>query len=391
MAAMIHPDRALELVLDFPSSPRTERIPIRDAVGRVMPGRLLSPLDAPPFDKSAMDGFACRKDDPAEGLRIVETIAAGSVPERPIGRGECARIMTGAMLPEGADTVVRVERCRVTGERLSYDPEPVDNIIRQGENIRAGDPLLGPRLLRAQDIGVLASSGIAEIDVSVPPRVGIVSTGTELRLPGEPLGPGQIYDSNGPQLAAQASELRCPAFLAGSVPDDEQATVGMIGRALEECDVLLLSGGVSMGEFDYVPRALERNGVKPVFHSVAIKPGKPLWFGRKGAKAVFGLPGNPVSVFVLFELFVRPYLSRWMGLDRIPREERCELGTEIRRRPGDRIEIVPVRREGRRVFPIRYGGSSHLTALAEADGLLRISAETERIAEGTVLNVRPIR
>ena len=368
-----------------------ENVPLGEALGRVLARPILSPIDSPPFDKSAMDGFAVGAGDDSPEYRILSVVAAGGVPDCVVRRGECARIMTGAMLPPGTARVIRKElaeeRC---GKARPLRPERSDNVIRRGASIRTGDLVLGPRPLRPQDIGILAASGIAEVPVAVPPLVGILSTGSEIRPAGEPLGPGQIYNSNGPQLAAQLAAMRCPSRFFGPVVDQPDALRAGIASALDACRVVLLTGGVSEGDFDYVPRSLEALGAEVLFHGVAIKPGKPTLFARVGERFIFGLPGNPVSTFVIFEVFVKELLFRLMGIDWSPVSFAGELGERLARRSTDRTEFLPVRIEGGKVFPVSYHGSADLNALADSQGLVRVDKGVAAIEKGEKVDVRPV-
>lgn len=391
---MLHPDDALRLIeeLDVEILPE-ERKPVRieEALGRVLARDLAALVDQPPFDKAAMDGFAWGG-APAESRAVLETIAAGSLPSRPVGRGECSRIMTGAMLPEGAERVQRVEWTTESEGRVRFtQEEPSDNVIRRGENQRAGDLLLSRRVLRPADIGILASSGYAEVPVLRRPVVGVLSTGDELRSPGEPLGPGAIYDSNGHQLMAHARSSGCEVRAYGRVPDRESDLEAAVAKALSECDIFLLSGGVSMGDFDYVPRVLSRNGVQELFHGLAMKPGKPTFLGRRGKVFVLGLPGNPVSTFVNFEIVAKALLARLQGLPVERPAFRARLSAEVSRRTAtDRVEFLPARLDSGVVTPLRYGGSSMLSALAQANALIRMEIGQTRMEKGSDIDVRPI-
>jgi molybdopterin molybdotransferase len=368
-----------------------ETIPLASALGRVLARPILSPIDSPPFDKSAMDGFAVGAGDQSPQYRILSVVAAGGVPDREVRRGECARIMTGAMLPPGTARVIRKELAEERDGMLRLlGPETSDNIIRRGASIRAGELVLGPRALRPQDIGILAASGIAEAPVVVPPLVGILSTGSEIIPAGEPLGPGQIYNSNGPQLAAQLAAMRCPSRFFGPVADQPDALRAAISSALGACRVVLLTGGVSEGDFDYVPASLAALGAEVLFHGVAIKPGKPTLFARAGERFIFGLPGNPVSTFVIFEVFVKALLYRLMGIDWSPVSLAAELGERIARRSTERTEFLPVRMESGKVFPVAYHGSADLNALAETHGLVRIERGVAAIEKGARIDVRPV-
>jgi molybdopterin molybdotransferase len=386
---MLDPDAALKILEDFEFTPRVEVVPTGEALGRVLAEDVPARVDSPPFSKAAMDGYALRASDGSERFQILEMIAAGDVPKNKIGPGQCSKIMTGAMMPEGADKIVRVEFTRESeGWMRVTEPEPYANIIERGENLRAGDPLLDPKVLRAQDIGVLASQGYASVTVASVPMVGVITTGSELRSAGQQLEAGEIYNSNGPQLCAQVQAMGARWRNYGVVPDDPKQLAGAIDRALRDCDVLLLSGGVSMGDLDFVPGVLKNLGAQVVFHKLAVKPGKPTLFARKDRSFLFGLPGNPVSTFIIFEVFVKLFLYRWMGIKGKPRVVSGTLSEAIKRRDAQRLEYRPVRLEGRRIIPLAYHGSSHLSALREAEGLIRIEIGTAGIEEGSELDVR---
>jgi molybdopterin molybdotransferase len=389
---MISLDQALEIVRNVPASPRVETILLEEALGRVLAREVFSPIDSPPFDKSAMDGFAfCEGDDSVE-LSIVDTVAAGGVPARGVRKGECARIMTGAMLPPGAGRVIRREYVREEDDSIRVlTPEQGDNVIRRGASLRAGESVLRPGVIEPKDVGVLAASGIERVSVAVPPRVAILCTGPEIRAPGSSLGPGQIYDSNGPQLRAQLAAMRCPGRAQTSAVEDQPGPLSAaMELALSGCDVLLLTGGVSAGNFDYVPGCLQEMGAEVLLHGVAVKPGKPTLFARRGEQYIFGLPGNPVSTFVIFEVFVKPFLYRRMGIEWTPAVYRGTLVHAVRRLAAERTEFLPVRVRQGLVEAIRYHGSAHLNALAEADGLIRIEAGIYELPEGTEVDVRPL-
>jgi molybdopterin molybdotransferase len=390
-AALMPYEEVIDAVLGSARPLGCEEVGLSEAAGRVLAADAVSDIDMPPFDKSAMDGFACRREDLDGPLRIVETVAAGALPVREIGEGECARIMTGAAVPRGADTVVMIEDTigeeggviRVTrggGNR---------NICYLGEDVRAGDAVLAEgSLIRPAEVAVLAATGHSTVRAAVRPVLGIAVTGDELAEPGGVVGPGMIRNSNGPQLMAQAAESGLPAEYLGILPDRPGAVPALIERASGSVDVFIFSGGISMGDYDFVPGGLEESGFELLVHGAAIKPGRPLLFGRSDDSWVFGLPGNPVSVFILFEIIVKPFCFRLMGHDYRPLEITARLGKELTRRSAVRTAHVPVRltADGRAVR-LEYHGSAHIHAYTMADGILRIPSGVERIAEGEDVRV----
>jgi molybdopterin molybdotransferase len=326
---MLTIDEALALVLAAAAPRPVVAVELEAALDLVLAEDIASDIDSPPHDKSIVDGYAIRSEDLARGeaeLAVVEEIMAGQVPSRHIGQGEAARIMTGAPLPNGADAVVMVERTETLAGgaaalgsvRIGQSPVlPRMNIVARGVSLRAGETVLraGDRL-RPGEIGLLAETGHARVRIVPRPTVAIVSTGNELVPVEHKPGPGQIRNSNGPMLVAAAVAAGATPRNLGTARDEPDVLRRVISAGLE-CDVLVLSGGVSAGVLDLVPGTLKELGVEQVFHKVQLKPGKPLWFGTleasSGTKLVFGLPGNPVSSFVCFELFVRPAIARLAG------------------------------------------------------------------------------
>lgn len=297
---------------------RAMPLPLDAALGRVLADAVASPLDVPGYDNSQMDGYAVRAADvPGEGvvLPVSQRIPAGATGTS-LACGTAARIFTGAPMPEGADTVVMQERCRLDADRV-WIPGPVargDNVRPRGNDIRSGDRVLerGERLF-PQHLGLAASLGLASLPVFPRLTVAIFSSGDELRMPGESLGAGQIYNSNRFTLHALLGLLGVAVADLGRVQDKLDATAAVLVRGSREADVVVGSGGVSVGEEDHVKAALERCGEVELWR-VAVKPGKPLAYGRVGDADFIGLPGNPVSVFVTFCLFVRPFLLKRMGV-----------------------------------------------------------------------------
>ena len=360
----------------------TESLPLADACGRILALDVIAGVDVPPHDNSAMDGYAVRSADLANSmvLPMGEEIFAGDAPAV-LSAHTAMRIFTGAPIPQGADAVVIQEDTDSNGESVIVNV-PVsagDNIRRQGEDIQRGQLLFQRgHLLRAQDIGLLASVGIAFVEVFERLRVGLFCTGDELQEPGELLAPGKIYNSNRYLLSALLRDMGCDILDAGRVPDELSATEAAMASLAASADIVISTGGVSVGDADYVKAAVLALGDLNVW-KIAIKPGKPLAFGCVAGKPFFGLPGNPVSAFVTFLLFVRPYLQIEQGSEpKTLRTLRAIAGFDWPK-PGKREEYLRVQ-----LHPDSHGhlqavtypnqGSGVLSSICWADALLRVPA-----------------
>jgi molybdopterin molybdotransferase len=375
VADLLSIDEALECILARARPLEAEEVPLEAAAGRVLAAPASAAVDLPPFPSSAMDGFALRAADVPGTLPVVERVAAGLPAGRALGAGEAAAIATGGVVPEGADAVVPVEYV-VERENEVEVPGAVDvgaNVRPRGGDVRAGEAVLpaGVRLGPAQ-IGALAAAGVAAVRCARRPRAAVLTTGTELRPPGELLSPGQIYESNGPMVEAQLRSAGAEVERLSPVEDDPAAHRRALERALD-ADVVVTTGGVSVGPHDLVRETEADLGVEEVFWRVAVKPGKPISFGVRGATLVFGLPGNPVSSLVGFELFVRPALAALQGaVDAGPHFEAGRLATPLRRNPA-RDELVRARRttsaDGSRLEPVS-GQESHMIVRAAAANAL---------------------
>jgi molybdopterin molybdotransferase len=367
--------------------------------GQVLAEAIASDIDSPPYTKALMDGYAVQTLACAAGshptLSVVEEIAAGKMPAKHLGPGEAARIMTGAPIPVGADSVVPIEKTEAgspTEVRILVTPKPGQNILQRGTEMKAGEMIFPPgTTLGPQEFGILASVGRTSVRMHPRPRVGILSTGDEIVEPSQLPGPGQIRNSNSPMLAAQIDRAGGRGEIIGIARDTDESLRTTIGKGLADYDVLILSGGVSAGKFDLVPGVLRELGVVAHFHKVALKPGKPLFFGTHGKQLVFGLPGNPVSSFVCFELFIRPALRKLMGhSDCAPRQTRMPIAVDFQT-DNDRPTYWPARIEwshdGPHVRALPWFGSADLRALHTANALLAIPPGAHQFAAGASMQV----
>jgi molybdopterin molybdotransferase len=369
------------------------------ALGLVLAEDVASDLDTPPYDKSLMDGFAVRSRDLPQGrgvLRVIEEVTAGQVPTHTVGEGQATRIMTGAPLPPGADAVVVIERTQtLDGGQVRVEdqpPRPGQNILPQGREMRKGERVLASgAVLRPQEIGLLATVGRVAVRVIPAPRVAVLSTGDEVvEAPAVP-APGLIRNSNGPMLLAQTARTGAVPRYLGIARDRLDSLRPLVGEGLNS-SVLILSGGVSAGKLDLVPEVLREAGVTAHFHKVEMKPGKPVFFGTgPHGTLVFGLPGNPVSALVCFELFVRPALRRQAGhADALPHQRIATLAEDYAYRT-DRPTYHPAQLDvdagGFRVRVVPWFGSADLRGLTQANALIVLPAGDHRHRAGQTFEV----
>ena len=391
MPGLLTLEDALTRILERAQPLPAEMVAVADAAGRILRQAALSQVDLPPFASSAMDGFAVRAAETPSELSVAFRIAAGSPAPEPLPARAAAGIATGAAVPEGADAVVPVERVVDRGDRVEIPKRahPGQHIRPRGGDVREGEVAVeaGTRLAAAQ-IGALAATGVAEVRCSVRPRVAVLATGSELRAAGEPLDYGQIYESNRAMIAAVLRTAGAEVELLPVVKDDESAHRVALERGLE-ADVLVTSGGVSMGPHDLVRRVAADLGVEEVFWGVAVKPGKPLAFGVRGATLVFGLPGNPVSSLVGALAFVRPALLARQGIETVDLGyEHGRAATTFRRNP-QRDEFVRARRrtdeDGVFLDPVSGQESHMIVRAATADALVHVPRGEGELAAGVAV------
>ena len=401
---MLTIEEALQAVQTNVEPAAAEARPLQDCLRCVLAEDLITPHDSPPFDKSMMDGFAVNTAGFPEGqsvsLPITETITAGTVPSAAVTPETASRIMTGAAIPDGADCVVPIEHTVFDPEnpqtvRISADKiEAGRNILTQGISAASGTPLMpAGTMLEPQHIAVLAEFGVANVPVYRRPDVAVLTTGDELLPIDQPLTPGHIRNSNEPMLVSQIQRADGIAHPLGVAKDERADLQNHIRRGLQ-CDFLLLSGGVSAGTLDLVPSELAAAGVVQVFHKIQMKPGKPLWFGKLETDThscrVFGLPGNPVSSMICFELFVRTALRKFSGLPNPePTVIPAELTDDVTLK-GDRVTCFPTSlqqtKSGLKATPVKWGGSADLRSTADANGMCILSPAAGPFTAGTVVD-----
>ena len=396
---MITTEEALAIIRgSIRATSGVESVPLGQASGRVLAQDAAADSDIPPFDRATVDGYAVVSSDGGGTYPVVEDVPAGAFPKVRVTPGSVSKIMTGAPLPEGADAVVPVEETGGfvgVGEkaRINKKIAPGKNVSPKGEDAKTGSVVLRRgAVIRPQEIAVLAAVGISQAPVLRLPSVGVLATGDELVEPPAVPGPGQIRNSNGPSTTAMAGAMGLLPVNLGVARDDEASLQTAIRRGMD-FDFLLLSGGVSSGDRDLVPAVLARLGYKILFHKVKIKPGKPTLFGvSPGGGYVFGLPGNPVSGMVIFELFIRPALALFMGAPAGGMEVEARLLTGFKRKNAEREEYLPARiwweDDGFSAELIEYHGSGHFTALTRANGLVKIPVGVKTASAGRDVTAR---
>ncbi len=382
--------------------PRAALVPLDEAFGSVLAEDVASPIDVPPFDRAAYDGFAVRASDTfgADGgqprnLKLAGKVMAGTWLKKKINRKECVEITTGAPMPRGADAVVMAENATVENGTVLVRRavSPSENVSERGSDIKSGKIVATKgKILNIRDIGAIAAVGVGRVRVISKPKVAIISTGSEILEPGSKLKPAKIYDSNGFTLSQAVKSCGCEAVRLGIVADRPAAIRVILKKALDECDAVLISGGTSAGSGDIVPEIVGKIG-KPgvIVHGLSLKPGKPTFIGVAGGKPIFGLPGYPVSALMVFDKLVAPYLSKMAGIEvRGQIKIQARLSGKIISARG-RTELVPVKLEfgkgGLKTSPLLKGSGS-IVSLTSADGYIEIPRQQELVEEGEVVEVK---
>lgn len=372
--------------------PPVEEIDYMDSANRILAEDVLSDMNMPPFDKSAMDGFACKQVDIKKPLIIIETIAAGQWPEKTIEKGTCARIMTGAPVPKGADIVLMIENCEeIEDNKILYTgTSKAGNICFLGEDIKANDVIIpAGKMIKPQHIAVMAAVGKTKVRVYEKLKLAVLSTGDELVEPSVLPAASQIRNSNSWQLMSQIRRAGAEPMYFGIVADNMKDTKEKLSAALAKTDIVFVSGGVSSGDYDYVPLIMKELGLDILFDSVAVQPGRPTTLAVGNGKFVFGLPGNPVSSFIQFELLGKKLLYRMSNLLHKDRIVKCVLGKTISRKKAKRKSFYPVYfNENGEIIPLEYHGSAHINSLNDAEAVIAMGIGVYEIEKGALADVR---
>jgi len=395
---MISVDTAVKIVTDVIEPLPAKTVPFESALGLCLAQDVRSDIDMPPFDRSAMDGYAVIAEDTVRApieLTIIEDIAAGYMPTIKVMCGQASKIMTGAAVPEGADAVVKVEETEdLSANNRVKILRAIDrgrNISKMGEDMKVGQVVLHKGMpIRPQEIGILATVGKARVEVFPTPTVGIISTGTELVDVESKPSTAQIRNSNGYSLAAQARRLKVDIEILGIVKDTKEDISRIMHRGLQK-DILILSGGVSMGEYDLVGDVMKDLNTQIYFEKVALRPGKPVIFGKKDKTLIFALPGNPVASFVTFELFIYPAIRKMMGFPTLHRTTvKASLEVEIlvkRKRREYRPALLRMHNNQWFVSPVEWHGSADLLSTTRANCLLIVREDAEKLSVGQLVDV----
>ena len=391
---MILFEEALKLVLHNANIIDIESVKLIDSLNRVLAHDIISDIDMPPFNKSAVDGYACKISDIHNNLEVLETIAAGALPKYNISHSQCSKIMTGAMLPVGADCVIMVEHVEKINEKhIRFTKEKTGvNIAYKAEDIKKGSIVINKgTLIKPQHIALIASVGYPELKVYKQPKVAVLTTGSELVEPNVIPSLGQIRNSNAWQIYSQIQRVNAIPVYFGIIEDTEEKIDFAIKKAIAENDIVILTGGVSMGDFDFVPKILKQNNVNLLFEKIKIQPGKPTVFGIHNKSYIFGLPGNPVSSFVVFEVLVKPFLQKLMGSIELQNNLLLPIGVNFKRSKADRLLWVTSKINSKgEVVPVEYHGSAHVSSICDADVIFPVNIDVFEIKKGDIVNVRQI-
>jgi len=391
---MISFENALKIINEINYISKIETIDIKESMGRILAENIFADINMPPFNKSAVDGFACRKQDIKNQLTIIETIQAGYVPQKTISENQCSKIMTGAIIPQGADVVLMVEdTTKILDNKIVYNLDSVkQNICFLGEDFKENDLILEKNcIITPSHIAVIAAIGYVNVTVWKQPKITIISTGNEIVEPYQKPDISQIRNSNGYQLIAQIKRIGISPIYLGITNDTELETRNTLKKALEISDLIIFTGGVSMGEYDFVPKILHEFGFDIKFNYLKVQPGKRTLFAQLQNKFCIGLPGNPVSTYVQFELLAKTLIYKMQNNNFITKVLKLPIAENYERKKADKKSFIPIKIDlNGNAAPLDYHGSAHINAFIDADGIMEINIGIEKIRKGEIVNVRQI-
>ncbi len=387
-------DEIQEIIKTMPACFATEIVELINALGRVLQEDIFADADMPAFHKSAVDGYACHFEDIANLLEVREVITAGMVPTKSVGKNQCSKIMTGAVVPDGCDCIFMVEHAEKTTENVvkCNNPATKKNILFRGEDYRLGEKLIEKgTIIQVSQMAVLAGIGKTKITVSALPKIALIATGSELVEPHEVPAEGKIRNSNASQIMSQLQKMNLPVNYIGLAKDNFEELTRLFLQTLETNDFIIFTGGASVGDFDFIPEILKQQGFNIFWDRTGMKPGNPMTFSQKGEKFVFGLSGNPVSSLVQFELISKPAIYRLLGANYTSFRIKAPLSFDYRQRKADRLILVPIiiNTDGL-VEAIPFNGSAHINALVYANALMEIQVGETEILTGDLVYVRPL-
>ncbi len=373
---------------------KTEVIELRDAFNRILQEDISADTDMPPFHKSAMDGFACYLEDIGNKLEVLEVIHAGMLPTKLPGKNQCSKIMTGAPVPAGCDCVFKLEESEKIDKNhvRCTNPGTQKNICYQGEDYKTGELLIKKgTIINVSQMAVLAGVGKVKIKVSALPKVSLIATGSELVEPQEKPENGKIRNSNASQVISQLRKMNIDVNYIGLAKDNYESLTLLFNKTFETNDYVIFTGGASVGDFDFIPEILKRQGFNILWDRTGIKPGNPMTFSQKENKYCFGLSGNPVSSMVQFEMIAKPTIYKLLGADFQPFRIKAPLSFDFKQRNADRLILKPVIiDESGLVKAIPFNGSAHINALVFANALMEVQVGQTEIMKGDLVYVRPL-
>lgn len=390
---MISVNQARKILSENLERAEKKQVQLKDTLGKILAEDVRSPIDVPSFNNSAKDGYAIKFDKHQDFYHLKNTIQAGDTSKYTISEGEAARIFTGAKMPKGSDTAIpqeTVQRDEKTG-KITFQKDKIttgSNVRYKGSQCKKGD-LIAKKGTKINPgaIGLLASVGLAEVSIYVPPKVTYIITGNELKEVGSPLKEGEIYNSNGPMLQALLEKMSIHKISALKAFDEKEALQQTINSALEETDILLLTGGISVGDYDFVEECLKNAGIKELFYKVKQRPGKPFFVGKKDRKWVFALPGNPASVFSCFNQYVKPCLNYLLGNNEIWNPDFVLPLLEDQKKKSGLTFFLKAKKEGKKIIILSGQQSFNMQAFSEANCLVELDEESELVKAGTPVKI----